>query len=125
MPRRPTRIAEAEPKPKKKTRRGSRGGRRRRKTSTAASAANGAAPDDDGPRIHVPDRSLEEEPAPEPAEAVAAETNGAEPAAEGDEAPKPKKKTRRGSRGGKRRRKTTTAAAPAGGDAPEPTESAA
>ena len=57
-------------------------------------------------------------------EAVAAETNGAEPTAEGDEAPKPKKKTRRGSRGGRRRRKTGTAASPTE-ETPEPTESAA
>ncbi|HET9675833.1 MAG TPA: Rne/Rng family ribonuclease [Gaiellaceae bacterium] len=115
----------AEPKPKKKTRRGSRGGRRRRKTGTAATNGGAGAAADDGPRIHLPDRSLESEPEQEPqAEAVAAESNGAESAAEGDAEPKPKKKTRRGSRGGRRRRKTATAATP-GGDAPEPTETPA
>ncbi len=114
--------ADAEPKPKKKTRRGSRGGRRRRKTGTAATNGGAGA---EGPRIHLPDRSLESEPEEEAEpEAVAAESNGAEPAAEGDAEPKPKKKTRRGSRGGRRRRKTGTAATPAG-DAPEPTETAA
>jgi ribonuclease G len=115
---------EAEAKPKKKTRRGSRGGRRRRKTGTAPS--NGAPEGDveDGPRIHLPDRSLGEAPEPEPVEAVAEETNGAEPTAEDDETPKPKKKTRRGSRGGRRRRKSGTAASPSE-ETPEPTESAA
>jgi ribonuclease G len=120
---------DAEAKPKKKTRRGSRGGRRRRKTGTAASAASNGAPEtepeaEEGPRIHLPDRSLEEAPEAEPVEAVAAESNGAEPTAEGDETPKPKKKTRRGSRGGRRRRKTGTAASPTE-ETPEPTESAA
>ncbi len=100
--------AEAPAAPKKKTRRGTRGGRRRRKTGTAASAsANGDAPADAGaPRIHIPDRELDE-PDAEPAEAIAE----SEPSEDGAE-PKPKKKTRRGSRGGRRRRKpagTTTA----------------
>jgi ribonuclease G len=90
-------VAE-EPKPKKKTRRGSRGGRRRKKKPAGAAAA---ATDGEGPKIHVPDPELGQEPEPEP-EAVAA--------ANGDEPPKPKKKTRRGSRGGRRRRKSGTAA---------------
>ncbi len=94
--------AEAPAAPKKKTRRGTRGGRRRRKTGTAASAsANGGAPADAAaPRIHIPDRELDEEGEPEPLEAVAEP----EPSEDGAE-PKPKKKTRRGSRGGRRRRK--------------------
>jgi ribonuclease G len=112
--------------PKKRTRRGSRGGRGR-KRKPAGAAANGGAPAetaavnggdaaDDGPRIHLPDRSLggdEPEPKAEaPAsaeaqpEAAATSANGAE--ADG-EAPKPKKKTRRGSRGGRRRRKPAAA----------------
>jgi ribonuclease G len=108
--------------PKKRTRRGSRGGRGR-KRKPAAAAANGGAPAetaaanggdaaDDGPRIHLPDRSLGgDEPASKPEaetqpEPAAQSTNGAE----GDgEAPKPKKKTRRGSRGGRRRRKPAAA----------------
>jgi len=113
--------AEAPAVPKKKTRRGTRGGRRRRKTGTAASAsANGGAPDDAGaPRIHIPDRELDEEPEPEPLEAAAE----SEPSEDGAE-PKPKKKTRRGSRGGRRRRKpagttTTTAATEQTDDASE------
>jgi ribonuclease G len=106
---------------KKKTRRGTRGGRRRRKTGTAASAsANGDAPADAAPKIHIPDRTLDEEPEAEPLDAVA------EPATAEDGAePKPKKKTRRGSRGGRRRRKpagTTTAVAE---EADEPSETAA
>ncbi|MDF2750923.1 MAG: ribonuclease, Rne/Rng family, partial [Gaiellaceae bacterium] len=107
------------PAPKKKTRRGSRGGRRRRKTGTAAAAsANGGAPADDGaPRIHIPDRELDEEPDDEPAEATAE----SEPSEDGAET-KPKKKTRRGSRGGRRRRKPagpTTVVAEQADDASE------
>ncbi len=117
--------AETPATPKKKTRRGTRGGRRRRKTGTAASAsANGGAPADSegdpAPKIHIPDRTLDEEPEAEPLDAVA------EPATAEDGAePTPKKKTRRGSRGGRRRRKpagTTTAVAE---QADEPSETAA
>jgi len=103
---------------KKKTRRGSRGGRRRKKKPAGATAAangdsaaetpaaetNGQA---EGPKIHLPDPSLGREEGPE---AEAPSANG-----EGDEQPKPKKKTRRGSRGGRRRRKP---AAAQGGSAP-------
>jgi len=102
-------VAEAEepaeeaaegPKPKKRTRRGSRGGRRRRKKPASAAAA---ATDGEGPKIHVPDPELGQEPEAEvEPEAVAPEN--------GDEPSKPKKKTRRGSRGGRRRRKSGTAA---------------
>jgi ribonuclease E len=117
------------PAPKKKTRRGTRGGRRRRKTGTAASAtaasANGGVPADAeaaAPKIHIPDRRLDEEAEPEDARPDAvAEPEAAEDGAE----PKPKKKTRRGSRGGRRRRKpagTTTAVAE---QADEPSETAA
>jgi ribonuclease G len=100
----------AEPKPKKKTRRGSRGGRGRKKkpaaTAEGAAAQDGAAPE---PKIHVPDSSLGQEPEPaesEPADAVPA--NG-DAESDGAEAPKPRKKTRRGSRGGRNRRKKTAA----------------
>ena len=120
--------------PKKRTRRGSRGGRRRRRPGVATEAAadageagEGAPPgaaDTGGPRIHVPDRSLEQragEPQPEPAAEAAAEPS-AEPTAEaGDETADvaadggaPKKRTRRGSRGGRRRRKDTAPAAAVG-----------
>jgi ribonuclease G len=117
------------PTPKKKTRRGTRGGRRRRKTGTAASAStNGGAPadpeSDAAPKIHIPDRRLDEEPEVEPAEAVA-EPAATEEGAEDGAEPKPKKKTRRGSRGGRRRRKpagTTTAVTE---QADEPSETAA
>jgi ribonuclease G len=113
------------PAPKKKTRRGTRGGRRRRKTGTAAAAsANGGAPAEaDAPRIHIPDRALDEEPDAAPVEAVAEPEPESAPSEDGAE-PKPKKKTRRGSRGGRRRRKpagTTTAVTEQtdGGDASE------
>ena len=92
-----------EPKPKKKTRRGSRGGRRRKKKPAATTAEENG----EGPKIHLPDPELgREEPAPE-AEAVS--EDGAEPA-------KPKKKTRRGSRGGRRRRKSGAKAASTPGE---------
>jgi hypothetical protein len=102
-----------EPKPKKKTRRGSRGGRRRKKpaaaTTTTAAGANGADPAEGrGPTIHVPSADLGQagdETVAEDADVAeaAAGDNGAEPA-------KPRKKTRRGSRGGRNRRKKPTAA---------------
>jgi ribonuclease G len=119
-------AGEAPATPKKKTRRGSRGGRRRRKPAAATAGANGdepAATEEaaEAPKIHVPDRTLEEAPEPEPV-AAEAETESVE----GEEAPKPKKKTRRGSRGGRRRRKpATTTAAAVGETTDEPTESAA
>jgi ribonuclease G len=104
-------AAAEDPKPKKKTRRGSRGGRGRKKKTTAtteaAAAQDGAAQDGapPTPKIHVPEPTLGE-PAPEP-ELVSA--NGdSQPEAEVQ--PKPKKKTRRGSRGGRNRKKKTAAA---------------
>jgi len=108
--------------PKKKTRRGTRGGRRRRKTGTAATAsANGGAPSElDAPRIHIPDRALDEEPEDEPLDATA-ESGPSEDGVE----PKPKKKTRRGSRGGRRRRKPASTTAAVADQPEEPTESAA
>ncbi len=115
--------AVAETPPKKRTRRGSRGGKRRKKTTTAGAASNGSggepAEPDEGPRIHLPDRSLGAE---EP-EQTEAEADGA--AADDGEAPEqPKKrKTRRGSRGGRRRRKPAGATATA--EQPEPSEDAA
>ena len=119
--------AEEEPKPKKRTRRGSRGGRgRKKKTSgaitVAATVDNGAGEPEqiEQPlaRIHAPDAALDVDAAEAPAE----------PATDGD-VPKPKKKTRRGTRGGRNRRKKTSPAAGNGGDAtpaaPEPIEAAA
>ena len=120
------------PAPKKKTRRGSRGGRNRKKkpaTAEGAAAAEtapeaaGAADSSGEPTeparavtIHVPDEGFgregeaelppQQQPGPE-AEPEAAD----EPTtAEGEEAPKPKKKTRRGSRGGRNRKKKPAAA---------------
>jgi ribonuclease G len=125
---------DGEPKPKKKTRRGTRGGRgRKRKTAAAASAAgsNGAGePAQVGtpqPRIHLPAPDLgepEAEPSAEPEGEMSTEpepdaaTAGPE---DGAEAPRPKKKTRRGSRGGRgRKKKTAAAASNSDGANPEP-----
>jgi ribonuclease G len=94
--------ADEAPQPKKKTRRGSRGGRGRKKPVTAT-ATNGTQPVE--AKIHVPDPALGG-PEPEPELEPVAE----EPSENGDEAPKPKKKTRRGSRGGRNRKKKTTTA---------------
>jgi ribonuclease G len=104
-----------QPKPKKKTRRGSRGGRRRKK-KPATTEANGGRPadeqpapesDGEGPKIHLPDPLLgREEPEPEP-QAEVPSGNGAE--ADGEQ-PKPKKKTRRGSRGGRNRKRRPASA---------------
>jgi ribonuclease G len=80
--------AEAEVKPKRKTRRGSRGGRgRRKKTGTAAKAATQAPAAESKPEAEP-----EPEAPPVTPEAVVEE--------------KPKKKTRRGTRGGRKRRKS-------------------
>jgi ribonuclease G len=113
----PEAKAETPAKPRKKTRRGSRGGRRRRKPAAAAAAAgagNGAAPQEQGedgqsPRIHLPDPQLGREEDAEEAARVEAET---EPAQDGAEQPKPKKKTRRGSRGGRNRRRKPASKSP-------------
>jgi ribonuclease G len=120
-------AAEGDETPKKKTRRGSRGGRGRKKrpaTAVAASAdgqeASAEAPavepksepaaDGNGkaPKIHVPDPELGREPEPEEVSA-----NGGEPAEGGEDAAKPRRKTRRGSRGGRNRRKKVPTAAEA------------
>jgi ribonuclease G len=110
-----TADATAEPKPKKKTRRGSRGGRGRKKKPatevTAAKDGDGAVP---APKIHVPEPTLGEEPA-EPVETEPVSANG-DAQAEDGEAPKPRKKTRRGSRGGRNRRKKPVAASANGGE---------
>jgi ribonuclease G len=104
-----------QPKPKKKTRRGSRGGRRRKKKPATTEANGGrqadeqSAPESDGegPKIHLPDPLLgREEPEPEP-QAEVPSGNGAE--ADGEQ-PKPKKKTRRGSRGGRNRKRRPASA---------------
>jgi ribonuclease G len=101
-----TEAAAEEPKPKKKTRRGTRGGRGRKKKTAAATpvaAGNGAGEPEEvatvTAKIHVPDPELGEA---EPAAAADASEDGAAP-------PKPKKKTRRGTRGGRGRKKKTTA----------------
>jgi ribonuclease G len=97
-----------EPKPKKKTRRGTRGGRgRKKKPATVSSAgANGTGEPEqiEQPvaKIHVPDPELGE-----------LQTPVEEQSADGDEPPKPKKKTRRGTRGGRNRKKKTPVAAEA------------
>jgi ribonuclease G len=91
-------------KPKKRTRRGSRGGRGRKKkpavvTDVAAETdAPEAAGDGAGPKIHVPPADLGREAEPEQQAAEAMSVNGEEP-------PKPRKRTRRGTRGGRRRRR--------------------
>jgi ribonuclease G len=100
---------EGQPKPKKKTRRGTRGGRGRKKSGAAPAAGNGAGvPEDVAPvaaKIHVPAPDLGE------AQPAAAE----EQSEDGGEAPKPKKKTRRGTRGGRGRKKKTAAVATGAG----------
>jgi ribonuclease G len=92
--------------PKKKTRRGSRGGRGRKKKTAAAptAAGNGTGEAEDvappaAARIHVPDPDLGEP-----------DESPDEPAGDGTEPPRPKKKTRRGTRGGRGRKKKTAAA---------------
>ena len=110
-------------KPKRKTRRGSRGGRRRRKPAAAAATApsvgsassgeDATAPPPDGPgngqveaRIHIPEPDLGQDEQPEAgAEVEEPSQNGAQ----GEETPKPRKRTRRGSRGGRNRRKKPAA----------------
>ncbi len=149
--------AEATPAPKKKTRRGSRGGRKRKKPATAGAVPAEADPEsgaaaEQAPEsgaaaekspeseravtIHVPGDDLGRKGAAEPAKTPAAEPEPAaaeEPAAEGptiaegEEAPKPKKKTRRGSRGGKNRKKKPAVTSQNGAEAPvdgEPTPEA-
>ncbi|TML08773.1 MAG: Rne/Rng family ribonuclease [Actinobacteria bacterium] len=109
--------ATEEPKPKKKTRRGSRGGRgRKKKPATETPAAldgDGAVPT---PKIHVPEPTLGEEPA-EPVETAAVSANG-DAQSEDGAAPSPRKKTRRGSRGGRNRRKKPAAATANGDEKP-------
>jgi ribonuclease G len=118
--------ASKEPKPRKKTRRGTRGGRgRKRKTPATVAAASldgeGAAASE-APRIHLPaaelglngtDIAIKD--GDEPAEAPASEEGGpAQVLGAGEEAPK-KKKTRRGSRGGRGRKRKTAAGSPPNG----------
>jgi ribonuclease G len=126
------RVADGEPQPKKKTRRGTRGGRGRKKKTAAATPAspeNGAGdPEDVAPpiaakihvpeditppiaaKIHIPDPDIGEAEA-EPHEASSEYV--AEPT-------KPKKRTRRGTRGGRGRKKKTAAVATARADGDEP-----
>ena len=85
--------ASEEPKPKKRTRRGSRGGRGRKKTATTAIATA------------------------EVKEETPAETSAEAPA---EEKEKPKRKTRRGSRGGRGRKRKTVESAPEAGQEPAP-----
>ena len=101
----PDDAADETPKPKKRTRRGSRGGRRRKKKPaepTASDESQNGQPTEASVLIHLPDPDLGGEEA-EPVEAQAETTDG-------DEAAKPKKRTRRGSRGGRRRRKPSAQA---------------
>jgi ribonuclease G len=117
-----------QPKPKKKTRRGSRGGRGRKKKTTAAAAqgeggtarqpeaAAEAAPEPAGEpaaaTIHVPEPDLGQ------AETVEATADGGEDG----EAPKPRKKTRRGTRGGRNRRRKPAGSAAQSNDPPASAE---
>jgi predicted RNA-binding protein with TRAM domain len=112
-------ATDGQPRPRKRTRRGSRGGRRRKKkpagaageaqggpaeseAGTAEAEAETAAVSQNGEPaqtpvlIHIPDPDLGEESSDE-GEAGEATTEGAQA--------RPKKRTRRGSRGGRRRRK--------------------
>jgi ribonuclease G len=111
-----TEAAAGEPKPKKKTRRGSRGGRgRKKKPATDVPASqDGAAP---SPKIHVPDPTLGEE--TEEAEDTESVSANGDAQSEDGAAPRPRKKTRRGSRGGRNRRKKPAAASANGGDEPD------
>jgi ribonuclease G len=117
---------EEQPKPKKKTRRGSRGGRGRKKKPAAAvaSADRGtpgaeqqAEPETQEPApvatIHVPEPDLGQ-----------AEDAVAEGDETPEEQPKPRKKTRRGSRGGRNRRRKPAASTGAAGEPPPKAESA-
>jgi ribonuclease G len=111
---------EEQPKPKKKTRRGSRGGRGRKK-KPAAAQANGDAPGPDQPAdaktpeaapvatIHVPEPDLGQA-----EDAV----DGESEARSAEEQPKPRKKTRRGSRGGRNRRRKPAASTGTSADLP-------
>jgi ribonuclease G len=115
--------AAEEPKPRKKTRRGTRGGRGRKRKPTgtvAAASTDGAesAPADEAPRIHLPGPELglngsevESTDGGEPAATLAPESEPVEAVPAGEEAPK-KKKTRRGSRGGRGRKRKTAASSP-------------
>jgi ribonuclease G len=118
-----------QPKPKKKTRRGSRGGRGRKKKPAGAAAAaqseNGAAAAATEPEA-APATEAESasEPVAEAAETAAVATiHVPEPdlgqsdegeVESGEEAPKPRKKTRRGSRGGRNRRRKPASTTPSG-----------
>ena len=124
---------ESDEQKKKRTRRGTRGGRGRKKPAAASASDDSAASLDpserpesadpgeletngrSAPKIHVPPPDLAATTPVEPGLAEASpeptESNGDEPAAEGETAPK-RKRSRRGSRGGRKRRKP---AAPADG----------
>ena len=142
-------TAEGVQPPKRKTRRGSRGGRGRKKPTTTTAVAvsdDGAEPaavaesaeepatkpapkprrkPAAGPRIHVPDETIGRDGAAAAKELVAetVSENGAEaPSEDGDETPKPKKRTRRGSRGGRNRKKKPAVAT--AGNGSEPAEAA-
>jgi ribonuclease G len=102
-----------EPKPKKKTRRGTRGGRGRKRKTTATATANADGAAAAEPVAETNGRPAEQ--APEPAgDSTEASVEASATTAEGDGAEKPKKKTRRGTRGG-RKRKKKPAATPEGG----------
>jgi ribonuclease G len=132
------------PQPKKKTRRGSRGGRKRKKPATAQTAEAETETEEiaseettepaRGVTIHVPGEELgrdgtvepsEPEPEPETPAPEAADGPVTVEAESGEEAPKPKKKTRRGSRGGKNRKKKPATPAANGSEEPAQTAEAA
>jgi ribonuclease G len=120
-------ATDEQPKPKKKTRRGSRGGRGRKKKPAATGAV--AQADGNAPAVEQQPEPETQEPAqvatihlPEP-DLGQAEDAVAEGAEAGEEQPKPRKKTRRGSRGGRNRRRKPAASAGAG-DPPPKAESA-
>ncbi len=136
---------EGQPKPKKRTRRGSRGGRRHRKPSQAgatgatANEAPGSAAaigNAESTQVNQPQtRPATAKRTPRPAgagrsaQAVAPQPQaggvpvvtepGQSPPA-GDEPAKPKKRTRRGSRGGRRHHRPSQAGGARPGDAPSP-----
>ena len=113
-------------KPKKKTRRGSRGGRGRERSPRAAATATArrrstAQDPSPGPgsrraRAGAGSRKSESRrsPSPEPVPRTRSDN--------GDEAAKPKKKTRRGTRGGRNRKKKTPLPPLAAAVGPEPEE---
>jgi ribonuclease G len=111
-----------QPKPKKKTRRGSRGGRgRKKKTAAAVQAEAAAAPEPEAvPEPQEPAAATIHVPEPDLGQAEAVEAGEA---ANGEETPKPRKKTRRGTRGGRNRRRRPAGSTAQSTDPPASAES--